>query len=152
MLFRSLRYTMPSLVEETLRQRINDIVPEGKLLGYRVQNLEDMRENIILSYDFSGSDFLIRAGKKTWVVPPLGGLNLGAVSRSERVFGIDLVVPQTSKTVLEINLPAGYRIKSLPEPVQNDNTWFSYRQDFAQEGRRIIFSEEFVCKDRKSVV
>jgi hypothetical protein len=141
-----LRYTMPALVEETLRQKIQDIVPEGKLLGYQAQNLEGMKENIVLSYDFSGSDFLIRAGKKTWVVPQLGGLNMNAVSQSERIFGIDFVVPQAYTTILEINLPKEYTVKSLPEAVQNDNEWFSYKHGYAQENHTIIFTEEYIYK------
>ena len=43
-----LRYTMPSLVQETLRQRIQEMVPEGRLIDYKVQNLEGMSDNIIL--------------------------------------------------------------------------------------------------------
>jgi hypothetical protein len=141
-----LRNTMPSLIEETLRQKIQEIVPEGKLLDYKVKNLDSLTDSILLSYDFSGLDFLIRAGQNTWVVPQLGGLNLGAVSRSARVFDIDFGVPQTYKTIVEINLPKEYKVKSLPEIVTNDNKWFFYHHGYAQDGQKIIFSEEYVYK------
>ena len=62
------------------------------------------------------------------------------------LFGINMGVPQMYTTIVEINLPKEYRVKSLPEPVQNDNPWFSYKHGYRQEGSKIVFTEENVVK------
>ncbi|MCX5680894.1 MAG: transglutaminase domain-containing protein, partial [Candidatus Omnitrophica bacterium] len=128
-----LRYTMPALIEETLRQKIQEVIPKGRLIDYKIENLDEMKKSITLFYSFSGSDFLIKAGDKMWVVPQLGGIDLDAVSRNERNFGIDLSLPQTYLTTIEINLPQEYRVKSLPKPVESDNKWFSYKHGYQEK-------------------
>lgn len=141
-----LRYTMPSLIEETLRQKVQEVIPGGRLIDYNVENLDDIKKGMALSYDFSGSDFLIQAGENMWVVPQLGGVDVSAVSRNERNFGIDFVLPQTEISTIEINFPKEYRVKSLPKPVESDNAWFSYKHVYEQADNKIIFTEENVYK------
>ena len=141
-----LRYSMPALIEETLRQKIQDALPGGRLADYKIENLDDMKQGIVLLYNFSGSDFLIKAGEKMWVIPQLGSIDLDAVSKNERNFGIDFSLPQTFLTTIEINLPLEYRVKSLPKPVESDNPWFSYKHRYEEKENKIIFTEENVYK------
>lgn len=140
------RFTMPSLIEETLRQKVQEMIPGGRLIDYKAENTEDVQKGVGLIYNFSGSDFLIRAGEKIWVVPQMATIDLGAVSRNERKFAIDLVVPQTETTSVEIAFPKEYRVRSLPEPVVSDNPWFFYKHIYEEADRKIIFTEEKISK------
>ena len=141
-----LRYTMPALIEETLRQKTQEILPGARLIQYRIEHIKGMESDIILSYDFTGSDFLMKAGPAAWVIPPLGGVDLSVVTRDQRLFDIDLGVPQTHVSTVEIQLPDGYTVKALPEPVLVENEWLSYKHVYTRQGGRLLFIEESISK------
>lgn len=140
------RFTMPSLIEEALRQKVQEMIPGGRLIDHTAENTDDMQKGVALIYNFSGSDFLIRAGEKTWVVPQMATIDLDVVSRNERKFAIDLFVPQTEITSVEISFPKEYRVKSLPKPVASDNPWFSYKHIYEKTDHKITFTEEKILK------
>ena len=70
-----LKYTKPILYEETLKQRIHDISPGSRLLDYKIENVDDMDKPIRLSYRFSGTEYLMKAGQAR-VIGQLGNIDL----------------------------------------------------------------------------
>ncbi len=141
-----LRYTMPILIKEHLQETIQGIIPGSQLIAYEIKNLDTMFKDIILSYSFKGSDFLIRAGEKMRVVPQLGGIDLALVSKQERLFAIDFSVPRSIIKILEIDLPLKYRIVSLPKSIRSDTPWFSYENIYEKKDRKIVFTEKNIFK------
>ncbi|MDD3374256.1 MAG: DUF3857 domain-containing protein [Candidatus Omnitrophica bacterium] len=141
-----LRYTMPILVKESLQEKIQGIVPGSVLISYDVENLGEMKNDIILSYLFSGSDFLLRAGKSIRVIPQLTKIDLEIVSKPSRVYAIDLIVPQQEENIFEIVLPSNYRIKSLPDSVISETPWYRYENIYQKENNKIIFKESNIVK------
>jgi len=147
-----LRYTMPILVKQKLQQRIQEIIPGSKLLDYEIKNLEQMQKDIILSYSFEGSDFLIKAGPNMRVIPQLGSIGLDTVSKPSRRYPIDFTVPSKNVSLFEIDLPATYKIKSLPQPVVSNNDWFAYENTYEKVDNKIIFTQKnIIKKDRIEV-
>ncbi|MDP8267005.1 MAG: DUF3857 domain-containing protein [Candidatus Aceula meridiana] len=144
-----LRYTMPILVKQKLQQRIQEIIPGSKLLDYKIKNLEQMKDNIVLSYNFEGSDFFIKAGPSMRVIPQLGSIGLSTVSKPNRRYPIDFSVPYKSVSVFEIDLSKSYRIKSLPQPVVSNNDWFVFENTYEKVGNKIIFTQRNTIKKER---
>jgi len=136
-----LRYTMPVLIEESIKARIQNIIPGAKLLDYHIENLESMEENIQLKYHFQGSEFLLRAGGNMRIIPQLGSINLDLASKDSRQYPIDFSIPKITEDVLEIKLPKHYRVKSLPEPIMEKTPWFIYETSYRQQGDAVTFLE-----------
>lgn len=144
-----LRYTMPTLIEEGLKERIQDILPGATLDGYTIQNVEDMEKKIVLSYRFRGSDFLMKAGPLARVIPQLGDIDLGLASKETRRFPIDLDTPQMQEEVIQITLPKEYRLKYLPESIKKDTPWFTYENIYSFDQDTITFTERTINKSEK---
>jgi len=136
-----LRYTMPVLIEESIKERIQGIIPGAKLLDYHIENLESMEENIQLKYHFEGSEFLLRSGGDMRIIPQLGSINLDLASKDSRQYPIDFSIPKITEDVVEIKLPKHYRVKALPEPIKEETLWFIYEASYRQQGDAVIFLE-----------
>ena len=141
-----MRYTMPLLIKERLKERIQDIIPGSVLLDYHIENVEDMNKNITVSCRFKGKDFLIKAGGNMYVIPQLADVDLGLVSRDARRFTIDLNIPDSEERTIEVKLPEHYEVKSLPEPVIHDLPWFYYENSYQYQDHRLIFTEKKIQK------
>jgi len=141
-----MRYTMPLLIKERLKERIQDIIPGSVLLDYNIENLEDMNKNIIVSCHFQGKDFFVKAGGNMYVIPQLADVDLGLVSKDERKFAIDLHIPDSEERTIEMKLPEHYEVTSLPEPVIHDLAWFYYENSYNYQDHRLIFTEKRIQK------
>ncbi len=141
-----LRYTMPLLIEEGIKERIQALIPASRLLDYEVKNLENMVEEIELSYRFTGSDFLIMSGEGLRVVPQLARVDLTLASKDRRQYPIDFNIPSIDEDVLEIQLPKHYRVKSLPTPIVQETPWFDYAATYDYHEDTLIYKEKTTNK------
>jgi hypothetical protein len=51
-----------------------------------------------------------------------------------------------SKDEAEFNVPEGYKVYYLPEPVKIKNQYFEFRSSYRQEGERIFYQGELIRK------
>lgn len=140
------RYTMPKLIEESIKERVQDILPGGKLIDYKVENTDSLEKEITLSYHFEGSDFLIKAGPQARVIPKLANIDLGLVSKESRQYAIDFDIPQQSQEMVEIKLPKQYHLKYLPEAAVKETPWFRYENSYQYKDGTITFIEKHTSK------
>ncbi len=138
------RYTMPKLIEEGIKERIADIVPGARLKNYHVDNHNGMEKNILLSYEFTGTDFLIKAGKEARVIPRLASVALGLVAKDSRQYKIDFHIPKSNEDVTTIKIPESYRLKFLPESLTKETPWFKYENSYRYDNGTIRFAERTV--------
>ena len=140
------RYTMPKLIEESIKETVQDILPGGKLIDYKIENTESLEKDIILSYRFEGSDFLIKAGPQARVIPKLANIDLGLASKESRQYAIDFNTPQQNQETVEIKLPKQYHLKYLPEAVIKETPWFRYENSYQYKDGTVIFIEKNTSK------
>ncbi len=136
-----LRYTPPQLIEESLQAKIQDFAVGAKLLDYRIYNLDDPSLPMQLSYEFSGRHFLSRSGKAR-IFPPLALVSTGIVSKDERVYPLDLGLPEATRTSITITLPKNFVIKYLPDSVTRTSKWLDYKSTYEVKGAAIVFTQE----------
>lgn len=135
-----LRYTQPIIVEEDLKEKVHSIVPGGKLLNYKIENLADMDKPIKLVYSFSGPEFLTSAGLAR-VIPQLGDLDLTVVAKDSRQYPIDFASLSQKETVMIFKLPDNLKVKFLPQTIKYNTKWASYLNSFALDNSTIIFRQ-----------
>ncbi|MCM8782868.1 MAG: DUF3857 domain-containing protein, partial [Candidatus Omnitrophica bacterium] len=57
-----LLYSEPPLIRQTIEEKLQDISVGAKLNAYRIENLEEWNQPVILKYNFQGPSYWINAG------------------------------------------------------------------------------------------
>ncbi len=132
-----LLYTQPELIQEKLKERIQEISIGSRLAGYRIDNLKDLNLPIILSYAFSGPEYFTAAGNLR-IMPQLGRLDTSLIAKDKRRYPIDFGATQIRESIFEIALPDGFVIKYIPADVDKKTPWFSFSSGYRLRGSRVI--------------
>jgi len=139
------KYTMPILIEETLREKANSFSPGAELLDYKIENLEDQQKPIKLVYNFKGPEFLVKAGQAR-IIPNLGSVDLSYVSKEKRVYPIDLSILSEKVDVAEFAIPGNFKIRFMPESKTEDSKWLSFVNKYETGDGKIIFTQKSIIK------
>ncbi|PIQ88546.1 MAG: hypothetical protein COV72_07930 [Candidatus Omnitrophica bacterium CG11_big_fil_rev_8_21_14_0_20_42_13] len=139
-------YSLPSIIEEGIRNRVQEFSPNGRLIDYKVENARDLNKQVIFNYSFSGDDFLIKAGKARVVPAVWNSVDVSSVVKDERIYPLDLASLNKIIDNLELELPESYRFKYVPESVRIDNQWLTYSLEYALEGNTLKCTSEQIIK------
>jgi hypothetical protein len=118
-----LRYTMPSLIEEELKQKVRSFADNAVLTGYKISGVEDLDTPITLSYAFTAPRFLTEAGD-TYIMDKLGALDTTSVFAQARHYPLEESYLEEKEDVIDIELPGHLAVKYLPKPVSVQTPWF----------------------------
>lgn len=140
-----LKYTMPILIEETLREKANALSPGAELIDYKIDNPEDQQKPIKLTYNFRGPEYLVKAGQAR-IIPNLGSVDLSYVSKEKRVYPIDLSILSERIDIAEFAIPSNFKIRFMPESKTKDSKWLSFVNQYEASDGKIIFTQESIIK------
>ncbi len=142
-----LRYTQPIIFEDSLKEKIHSFVPGGKLLDYKIENLKGSDKPIELIYNFSGPEFLTKAGAAR-IIPQLGYIDLSIVAKDARLYPIDFSSLSQEKTVLTFELPRNLRVKFLPQTIKYNTKWMSFANFYSLENGNLVFTQVHTIKKK----
>ncbi len=138
-------YTPPELIEQMLKEKIQEISIGAKLNSYSVDNLNDLNKPVVLTYEFSGKEYLIDAGNLR-IVPQLSGLDTAVVAQEKRKYPIDFSSLDSQETDFVINIPDGFNIAHLPDSVTQDSPWLKFDCQYKKIGNNIYFTQKVLLK------
>ncbi len=138
-------YTPPELVEQMLQEKIQELSIGAKLNGYSTGDLADLNKPVVLTYEFSGHDHLIDAGKLR-IIPQLSSLDTAMVAQDKRKYPIDFSALDSREAVFVIDIPAGFGIVYLPLSVEEDSPWFKFSCEYKKSGNRVYFTQTALLK------
>ncbi|MCX5712047.1 MAG: DUF3857 and transglutaminase domain-containing protein, partial [Candidatus Omnitrophica bacterium] len=136
-----LLYTPPELIEESLKEKIQDFSIGAQLIKYNIKNLDDLNTPVILSYDFSGKEYFTQAGSLR-LMPQLTGVDTTVIAKSERRYPIDFESLDSKETILEIELPADFKVKYLPKSIIETSPWLDFSAEYKVSGNKISFIQK----------
>lgn len=140
-----LLYTPPQLVEEKLKEKIQDVSIGAELKDYTIDNLNDINTPIVLRYNFSGKEYFVNAGDLR-MIPQLANLDTKLTAKDKRLYSIDFSMLDSNQTQLHIRIPAGYSVKYLPDNVDEDNKWIKYSLNYKKQDNSIYFLQNYELK------
>lgn len=143
-----LRYSPPNLIEQGLKGKVQSLVTSGDLLSYAYENADDLNMPVRLTYGFSGRNFLSRAGRSR-ILPKIAKLDTSIVAQDSRYYPLELGQPYLSESIFEMELPANFKVSSLPKAVDLKNQWGEYSLTYALKGKMLKVCERQVSKTRK---
>jgi tetratricopeptide (TPR) repeat protein len=144
-----LLYTPPELIEETLKEKIQDVSIGARLKGYDIKNQEDLNKPITLHYTFLGPEYFTPAGALR-IMPQLVSLDTSLVAKDQRKYSIDFALLDIKETMFEIEIPDDFVVNYMPENITADSPWLTCKIEYSRKDKYIIFVQKTELK--KSLV
>ena len=136
-----LLYTQPELIEQALKEKIQDTSVGAKLKDYNIKNLNDLNTPVILSYSFDGPEFFTFAGILR-IIPQMAGLDTSLVAKDKRKYAIDFGVLDSKETIFEIEIPDNFVIKYIPPDVIKESPWINFSAAYNRQDNKIKFVQK----------
>ncbi|MGI4827270.1 MAG: DUF3857 domain-containing transglutaminase family protein [Janthinobacterium lividum] len=113
----------------------------------KVQNAETLSKDLTMSFDLHAEHFANNVGPLLMVRPRILGSYGLPVDREPRKVAIDLHETMQGTDEFDIELPEGYVVDELPDPVKADLGFASYVSSSELRGRTLHYSRTFTLRE-----
>jgi transglutaminase-like putative cysteine protease len=120
-----LKFTMPALIEQGLKQKVRALADNAVLEHYDITGVDDLDAPVSLSYRFSAPLYFIEAGPIR-ILNRFGSIDTSTVSRETRRYPITWSGLASETDVIEIEFPRSFKVKYIPPPVTAETPWFYF--------------------------
>jgi hypothetical protein len=133
--------------EEYLRKMAGHDMMAVSLSGIKVANLDAISDDLSTQFDLQASHYATATGPLLMLRPRvLGSYELG-VDRKPRKVNIDLYETMLGNDEFDIELPEGYVVDELPDPVKEDFGFASYQSSTVVHGRTLHYSRTYTLRE-----
>ncbi|MDP6178883.1 MAG: hypothetical protein QGG48_03240 [Desulfatiglandales bacterium] len=139
-------YSGPTEIKETLEEVVNDISQGARLLKYSHSDPLDFKKRFEVTLKYHANDYCKKVGDILIFPEPYIRERCSATGKEERRYPILYSSRSYSKNEVEFNIPEGYDVYHLPEPVEIENPYFEYRSSYRKKERKIFYKVEFIEK------
>jgi len=136
----------PTKIKESLEERVNEISSGAKLLTYAHSNPLNFKERFGLNFKYNAKDYCKKAGDILIFDVPEIWKSCPDTGKKDRRYPIVVWNNSYNKDEVEFNVPEGYKLYHLPEPVEIINQYFEFRSSYRQEGEKIFYQGELIKK------
>jgi hypothetical protein len=147
----SSRYALLSS-EDIERSKRLDHFLGGFLTGFTVnssgvENLENYDRDLVLKYSFTAKNYAKNAGPLILVRPRvLGEKEMRIATDKPRKFPVQFSAASHQTDIFEIELPQGYSVDELPEPVKVDVGFAEYESKTEVSGQTLRYTRAYTVK------
>jgi len=134
---------------EEIKTYLKSDTPGLEIIDLEIKNVEQPDKPIDYSYNIKLNNSAEKIGDKIYLSPLLNeGNDENPFKLEERKLPIDLKFPIDTKTIINLSIPVGYEVVSLPESVQynyNDQVGY-YKFIVTQNANKITVMADFEMK------
>jgi len=131
-----LKYTMPILIEEGLKQRVRMFADKAELTEHTITGVEDLDAPVGLSYTFTAPKFLIQAGPIR-ILSKMDHWDTGSVFKEERRYPISRPALEEHIDRIEVALPDHLAVKYVPPDIDVTTPWFDFSQQYTTGAHKV---------------
>ena len=139
-------YYSPTEIKDAIEIFISDISPGAELLAYSHSDPLNFKKNCMLTMNYQIKEYCKKAGDILIFHGPVIEEGFSSAGKEERRYPIQFESKSQSTYEVEFNIPEGYRLYYLPEPVEIRNAYFDCLSTFLEKGTRIIHQVKFIKK------
>jgi transglutaminase-like putative cysteine protease len=111
-----------------------------------VENVQNLDRQVVLHYEVTASYYAKHAGSLLLIRPRVISSDAIALTSATRKFPIEFDGTGDRRDTFDITIPAGYSVDDLPDPVNLDVGFATYRSDVKAEGNVLHYSREYIIK------
>jgi transglutaminase-like putative cysteine protease len=116
------------------------------LTDLKTQDVDSLNKDLTTSFNISATHFATAAGPLLMVRPRVfGTINL-PVDHKKRKVTIDLQQTMHASDDYDIEIPAGYVVDELPDPVKVDMGFASYESSTVVEGTKLHYTSSYTLR------
>ncbi|HEY0758091.1 MAG TPA: DUF3857 and transglutaminase domain-containing protein [Acidisarcina sp.] len=130
-------------IERLLRQDFSSFTLDSEA----AKNARDLDKNLVLTYALTAKMYAKPAGSLLLVRPRVLGTDSAPFNNKPRVYPIDMEATGTWRDTYDVNLPAGYVVDDLPNPVNIDVGFATYRSEVKADDKALHYTREYVVKE-----
>ena len=141
-------FTMSSDKEkrENLERSLRGDFSEFELGSQKVENIRDLDRQFILRYTVSASSYARNAGTLLLLRPRILGTDVTPLRDGPRKYPIQFASIGDWRDKFDVRIPAGYVVDEVPDPVDLNTDFASYRSEVKVDGNTVHYSREYVVK------
>ena len=128
------------------RKLANDFT-SASYSGLKVEKADSLNQDLTLGYQLQANHFASATGPLLMVRPRVLGSELMPIDRKPRRVPIDLGETMQANDSFDIELPDGYGVDELPDPVKVDFGFASYESSTQVRGRTLHYSRTYRVKE-----
>ncbi|MCM8771298.1 MAG: transglutaminase-like domain-containing protein, partial [Candidatus Omnitrophica bacterium] len=140
-----LLYTPPKLIEEAIKEKIQEVSIGAQLEDYNLSDVADLDKPTVLEYAFKGSDYFIIAAD-IYILPLLGKINTALVSKESRRYPIEFDVLDKFEKTIEIKIPPNFKLRFMPQSFEKESRWIKIKIEYRFEKDTLYYKETKTLK------
>jgi transglutaminase-like putative cysteine protease len=137
-------------VQDTLEQGLSTDLPGLTFKGYEFHQQDQLDKPISLNLHVSDANYARSAGSLLLLRPRVMGTDTHIAPElsegKKRTFPIEIGHPARLHDAFDITLPAGYSVDEIPDPVNVDVDFASYRSSVTAKGNVLHYEREYVVR------
>jgi hypothetical protein len=142
-----LTYNLQNLNNDDLKEYVKDLALGGynryTLGEYSIENLKNKSKELVLKYDFSVDNFLIRDNEELIVNPMLFQPRISKYNIEDHSLTRYKEYARNVMYLYEFEIPKGYTVKHLPEDVLLNHNNFNFKGTFEIVDNVIVVTLEY---------
>jgi hypothetical protein len=133
--------------KEFLDHAVGRDLMAASLSGIKVENVGALNKDLTTDFDLQATHFASATGPLLMLRPRVIGTYAINVDRKPRKVGIDLFETMLGNDEFDIQLPEGYAVDELPDPVKEDFGFASYQSSTVVHGRTLHYSRTYALRE-----
>ncbi len=130
-------------IEERLQHDLANFTVDSNT----AQNTHEMNKNIVVNFSLTANSYAKPVGDLLLVRPRVIGRNSQPYTDKLRKYPIDLGQTGTWRDSIDVTLPPGYVVDDMPEPINIDVGFATYKSEIKSSPGVLHYSREYVVKD-----
>jgi hypothetical protein len=132
--------------KSVLDRRLSQDFSSFSVADFKVENVDALNKDLTTSFSLTADRFAKPTGTLLMVRPRVLGSEGLPIDRKVRVVPIDLRQTMVSRDDFDIEIPAGYAIDEMPDPVKVDMGFASYESASKLDGNVLHYSRTYTVR------
>ncbi len=132
-------------IDKFFEQFIHDLHPNARLDSYKIENLDDLSKDIVVTASYNITGYALKAGGR-YLLFKLPGIEQSAwaVGQTERKLPMFWYHRNKTLNRATVSLPKGFKLYYAPEEITLEAAGQKYHAAYKAEGGSLNFTEESV--------
>ncbi|MBN1755150.1 DUF3857 and transglutaminase domain-containing protein [bacterium] len=139
-------YTPEARHEEVFSNWLNSESPGAVIQNLKLENPVDFSLPFYIHTSYTIDQYPIFAGDLMIFDVPGSQLDFPEIALRTRKYGLKMDMTEMVSNHITIEIPEGYKVEFLPQPIELENAHISYKASYNEKDNKILFTNEFQRK------